>query len=325
MSGDRSFKSFNEAFRDASRKEKGGSPEDARQWKTNMQNVRKIAPEDNLSLWLARGKNDIFTVTTELTPLMAERILQYNHDNRPPRFKGVSRSVEAYAAAMARGEWQLNGEPIIIASDSSLNDGQHRLFAVLESGVSILTQITFGVARDSRHTVDQGAARTPGNILAMYGEKSTNQLAHALQFVWAYDGGSSINYRPSPDQMMDALDANPKLRDAIKLALGLKNEFRVSAGYIAGAIHVCSRTDNFVCNQFVDQVRSGLGIVSQNSPVFRLRKRFMDHLSKKDILPAIEQAALFIKSFNAFRAGAKVRNLTWRRYGPTAEDFPRAG
>lgn len=289
-----------------------------------MNHVRKIAPEDNLSVWLSRGKSDVFTVTTEVTPIMAERLLMGNANNRHLRMKGTTRSVEAYASAMARGEWQLNGETIIIASDGHLNDGQHRLHAVLQSGVSIQAQITFGVERESRHTVDQGAARTPGNILAMYGEKSTNQLAHALQFVWAYDEAPTLNFRPSTEQMLATLDSNPGIREAIKVATTIRTQFSTSIGYIAGAIYVCARMEPDAAEQFADKVKTGLGITSEGSPIFKLRKLFLDHATKKNIQPAMDQAALFIKAFNAYRLGKNIRNLSWRRYGPAAEEFPRA-
>lgn len=280
---------------------------------------------DPLDGWLKRGNAEVFTVTANVTPDFARRILQRNDENRPIRWSGALRCVEAYARAMQRGEWRLNGEAIIVSSDGLLNDGQHRLAAVIESGMSVPMQITFGVERDSRHTVDQGAARTPGNILAMRGEKNTNQLAHALQFIWCYDGQRVFGYRPSSDELLHTLDLNPTLRAAVHDIGAIANEFRVSPGYLGGALYACRRANPIVANAMVSSVHTGLDIRDSGSPILKLRKRYQDHLAKRDTMLALEQAALYIKAFNALAQNRNVRNLLWRQNGPTAEDFPTAG
>jgi hypothetical protein len=283
------------------------------------------APVDTLEFWLRRGAAEVFTVTVNMTPDLAGRLLARNENNRTLRIVGASRTVEAYARAMIRGEWLLNGESIIVSREGLLNDGQHRLEAVIKSGVGVPMQITFGVERDSRHTVDQGAARSPGDILVMYGERNAHQLAHALQFLWVYDGHRIFGYRPSTDELLATLEANPGIRDAVRAVGHLVTEFRGSAGYLAGAHLVCSRVDAGLAARFLERVSTGLGIAETGSPIFRLRKRLQDHLAKRDNVPAIEQAALYIKAFNAVRQRRNVRNLVWRRNGDAAEDFPVAG
>lgn len=281
----------------------------------------------DLSDWLRRAKSEIFSLETLVTPELATRLIELNTDNRPIRFKGLNRTVEAYSKAMARGEWQLNGEPIIISREGILNDGQHRLWAVVESGATVRMMITLGVDRESRHTVDQGAARTPGHILAMFGEKNTNQLAHALQFVWAYDGHRVFSYRPSSEELLSTLDRHPGLRIAVTDVAPLVREFHVSAGYMAAAYYVCGRVDRHAAGLFLEATTTGLGLNDKNSPVVRLRKRFQNHLARlqRDVLPADEQAALFIKAFNLHLRRRSTQNLIWRRGGPTPEDFPVAG
>jgi hypothetical protein len=284
-----------------------------------------LTPVDPLDAWLYRGQKEVFTVTTVVTPEMAARLLERNLDNRTIRWKGPARTVEAYAAAMSRGEWDLNGEAVVMSREGLMNDGQHRCEAVVLSGVSPVMQITFGVARESRHTLDQGAGRTPGDILALSGEKNTHQLAHAIQFVWAYDGQRVFGYRPSPKQLQETLEANPELREAITSVRPLVNEFKGSSGYLAGAHYVCARVDRAAAERFLNGVATGLDIHERGSPVFRFRKRLQDHLARREVITAVEQAALYIKAFNLVRRGRNVGNLLWRRNGDAAEDFPVAG
>lgn len=280
---------------------------------------------DPLEAWLKRAGSEIFSVTATITPEVAERLLARNAGNRPIREKGESRSVEAYARAMLRGEWVLNGAPIIVSADGQLNDGQHRLSAVVASGVAVPMHITFGVERESRHTVDQGAARSPGHILAMRGEKNYNTLATAVAVVWAYDGDKNFGTRPTPAQLIDCLDANPGIRDALHDAAHMKSGFLCSVGYIGGAHYLCRRVNAEHADDFLHAVRTGLNISDPKSAVFKLRKRLIDHTAKRENIPAIEQAALYIKAFNAVLHNRSPGNLLWRRFGPTAEDFPTAG
>ena len=273
--------------------------------------------------WIERGKREVFTVVTMVTPDMARGLIARNTENRPVIWNGPNRSVAAYASAMKRGEWTLNGESIIVSSTGELNDGQHRLYAVIESQGGVMMSLTFGVGRDTRHTVDQGVARTPGHILVMMGEKDANNLATALQYLWTRDHGLSLNFRPSPDQMLATLDRHPDVRDAVREATKVGAQFHLSRGYIAAAHYECSKAHPFAADQFLNAVATGLNIHSVNSPVARLRKAYGEHDAKRKPLGRIEQAALYIKAFNAFRQGRTPKGFSWRDTGPSAEAFPR--
>lgn len=284
--------------------------------------AKAVTEEQQLAQWLARGQSEIFTVPALVGPTLAQRLLDRNAGNRPVVLKGSIRSVEAYAEAMKRGEWTLNGEPIIIASTGELNDGQHRLNAVVLSGAHVQMLLTFGVERDTRHTVDQGVARTPGHILAMFGEKNTNQLATALQFTWALDNFVTLNARPSTDQLLATLERHPRLRDAVRDVSHLVGEFRLSTGYIAGAHYRCQEHDRYQADKFLDAATTGINIQNANSPVARLRRMFTEHCAKRQRKTAIEQAANYIKAYNYFLRG-RTGQFVWR--GNANEAFPAPG
>jgi hypothetical protein len=285
---------------------------------------QRVTEADQLAAWIARGEQEVFSVTALLTPTLAALLTQRNEENRPVTWKGGNRSVAAYSAAMQRGEWRLNGESIVISRCGALNDGQHRCYAVLDCQVTIPVQITFGVERDTRHTVNQGIARTPGHILAMAGEVNTNQLATALQMLWCLDSGETLNARPSMDQLQETLARHPQIRDAIPATGKLYGHYRLSAGYIAGAHYLCRKHRDFDADQFLGAVTTGLNIRNVNSPIARLRKQFEEHSAKRKPIARDEQAALYIKGFNNFIRG-RTGALVWRNTGPAAEAFPVVG
>lgn len=282
------------------------------------------AEAKQLDAWLGEGRGHIFSVTTLVTPSMADALLTRNGGNRPVIWTGPNRSVAAYAAAMSRGEWVLNGEPVIISATGDLNDGQHRLHAIIQSGVPVQLVLTFGVERETRHTVDQGVARTPGHILAMFGEKDGNNLATALQFLWAHDSGSSLNNRPSPDQLLATLAVHHDIRACITAAAHLGSHYRLSRGYMAAVYYMTRRHDAFIAEQFLKGASTGLNIKNPGSPILKLRRQYEEHGAKRKRLDKIEQAALYIKAFNMFCKG-RSGVVSWRVAGPGAEAFPTVG
>lgn len=97
------------------------------------------------------------TVTIErVTPRMAEQWLNANKCNRSLR-AGV---VEKYTVDMRTGKWLKCTAPIVFYDDGELADGQHRLYAIIESGTTQEFIIVRGLDRASGLNIDTGLART---------------------------------------------------------------------------------------------------------------------------------------------------------------------
>jgi hypothetical protein len=110
----------------------------------------------------------------EVTPALAERWLKLNTHNRPIK----ERLIAQYAATMKRGEWRLTPEPIAFTKPwkdpadltdhkETLIEGQHRLHAVLRSGVSVPMTVWFGCEPEEFQVIGQGAERTNGDVLSI--------------------------------------------------------------------------------------------------------------------------------------------------------------
>jgi hypothetical protein len=99
--------------------------------KTNGQ-LPLIAPQGSPS----PGRAQRMTVTPEL----AEQWLRNNTHNR----KLSETHALAYASDMEAGRWKYNYVPIIIASDGTLIDGQHRLMACTLARVPFVSDVVFG-------------------------------------------------------------------------------------------------------------------------------------------------------------------------------------
>lgn len=110
----------------------------------------------------------------DVTPELAMRWLEKNTHNRPIRHT----LVETYALTMKRGEWRLTPEPIAFCKPfvdpatlqkkpETLIEGQHRLWAVIESGVTCKFTVWFGCEPEEFTVIGQGSERTNGDILAV--------------------------------------------------------------------------------------------------------------------------------------------------------------
>lgn len=110
----------------------------------------------------------MYTKTMLVTPQTATLWLDTkNSHNRP-----VSQStVERYVQEMRAGRWVNNAQPIIFGKPSDrLLNGQHRLKAIVISGVSVECTITWGVDDNAFDTIDDGNKRSLADVLAIKDE-----------------------------------------------------------------------------------------------------------------------------------------------------------
>lgn len=73
-----------------------------------------------------------------ITPQVASEMICANEGNR----KLKESTVKNYASQMARGSWKETGDVIRVSETGNLLDGQHRLHAIVRSGVSFRFNVT---------------------------------------------------------------------------------------------------------------------------------------------------------------------------------------
>lgn len=102
-----------------------------------------------------------------ITPEYAKFLLETNTEGN----RNISvRRVQMYEHDMLSGAWMDNGETIKIDKEGRLIDGQHRLKAIMLSGVTLWLWVARGVPNDAFDTIDVGFTRTPRQIFKMSGD-----------------------------------------------------------------------------------------------------------------------------------------------------------
>ena len=96
-----------------------------------------------------------------ITPELAKEYLILNKNMRPLNRAAVAQ----YKAEILSGNYRQNGEVIVFDSDGYLRDGQHRLTAIVESGVAVWINVVRGVDPDQCDVFDVGGKRTVKQII----------------------------------------------------------------------------------------------------------------------------------------------------------------
>lgn len=80
--------------------------------------------------------------------------------------------VRQYIDSLQRGDWQLNGESIKFNKKGEMIDGQHRLTAIIKSGIPMTTMVVFDID-DEISIMDRGRNRSVTDSLLIEGMPKT--------------------------------------------------------------------------------------------------------------------------------------------------------
>lgn len=126
-----------------------------------------------------------------VTPEVAAAWLDKNENNR----KLTQDRVIRFAEDMEAGRW-VDYHPHGVSFDDTgrLIDGQHRLQAVLLSGVPVTMRVTTGLPPEMHAVFDLGAPRTAGEILRREGVRDPSHAAALATMVHMYDTHPGISW-----------------------------------------------------------------------------------------------------------------------------------
>jgi hypothetical protein len=112
-----------------------------------------------------------------ITPQLAELYLKKNVNNRDVNV----RIVNYYADEMTRGQWKLTGQGISFDDNNNLLDGQHRLRAVIKSGISVQMLLIFGVDPSTFEVYDTGKIRSANDVFSIRGIPNNKNITAAIK------------------------------------------------------------------------------------------------------------------------------------------------
>jgi hypothetical protein len=96
-----------------------------------------------------------------ITPERARQLMALNTDNRPLR----DIYTRTLATMMKASEWHLTHQGIAIREDGVLADGQHRLAAIIASGVPQWVYVTYDLTLAAAKAIDRGRIKSIPDLM----------------------------------------------------------------------------------------------------------------------------------------------------------------
>lgn len=242
------------------------------------------------------------TTVMKVTPELAALWLKNNDRNR----RLNDRLVDTYVRDMAALNWQLNGEAIKISVNGEVLDGQHRLAAVVKSGMTVMMLVVEDLPNEVQATMDSGRKRSVSDALHIQGEAYYSNLAAVIRRAWQWDNGNTrftSNPSPTASESHATLEKYPSLRRSAEIGHRVSMAFRPVTATTAGtAHHLFSQRDPDATALFMAQLETGADM-SPGYPILALRDRFTNDKLLRKRVGIGEQMYAFIRTWNAIRDG----------------------
>lgn len=259
------------------------------------------------------------TITGLVTPTIAGWLMDLNTGNRPLQSAGVDRFV----AILRAGTWINTGEPAIVSREGVINDGQHRLAAIVKSGISAVMDVRFGIERAAFAATGTGIRRTAGNVLAIAGQRFASSQASIARLLHHYDAGqmARTSQQVEPAEIIRIVEANPAILQVASTIQKHRFAPARTAPFgliLAVALRGAPAEKVFA---FAEQVNSGL-TDREDSPARQLHLRLRDAQGRRERMSQIDVAALTARAWNAWVEGRQLQRLVMQDGDRTSEGFP---
>jgi len=251
----------------------------------------------------------------KIGPKLAEQWLNKNVGNRKLR-DGI---VEKYAHDMRNGKWTKCTAPIAFYANGDIADGQHRLWAIIESKTAQSFLVMKGLSKEDGLNIDMGLGRSLVDNARISGFDPT--LSHVLiSTCRACEEGERTHGTLSSSQRLEMVE---KHSEAVQWALAnmpVKQYLRNSITLAAMARAWYHEKDKERLKEFGQVFSTGIGNGQKDSAAIALRNYF---LIKRGIASNPRNwKEVFHKTQNAIRNFMQGKEISKVRLGRFGEIYP---
>ena len=229
-----------------------------------------------------------------ITPHQAELWLQRNESNRNIR----KNLVVKYARAIQAGNWHLTGDGVSLSENGNLLDGQHRLTAIVQTGMPVRMGVFRKVPERSQQYKDSGAVRTVADGLRMYNNEIHGSLVAAVcKLLHIFDTGAmfSLDYDETVsiyDQYQESFkwmqESIPKIKGVIR-----------TAPVLAPIVWAHANGMEEEAEAFWSGLSTGENL-QKGSSILLLRRTFEHRVSGRSRMDRLHLAALTLSAMSLF-------------------------
>ncbi|MFD9428720.1 MULTISPECIES: hypothetical protein [unclassified Streptomyces] len=256
------------------------------------------------------------TVVT-ITPDTAREILQRNTGNRPLDKSVVAQLVKE----IHNGSWQVTHQGIALdgpLATGNIVDGQHRLHAIVQSGMTTPTLVFQNVPPATFSVLDTGKRRSGGDVLALTGERDTTLLSSTIRHVHLFRTSPSGSWvgsssRVTNNEILAIFRVQPEeFRTAVKQGRILGKEL--------GLIPTAAACAYFLTVESAPVAQAGewmRGLTTQANldsddprlALIKVMRQLRGGGTQRRRTDTRSQIGLYIKAWNAWVSGRPVKSL----------------
>lgn len=263
-----------------------------------------------------------------ITPAIAEKILETNTKNRPLG----SLTVNRLADQMKNGGWNFDASPIRIDDQGDLIDGQHRLWAVIQSDTTQEFLVVRGLDDSVMSTIDTGKSRRFSDVLSLHDRTADNLTVLAaivgLVYRWEVKGARGGALRSAGQQQfipyplqLAFYDEHADRFKELAHRVGRLQSRGMAQSVIALALWLFEDIDKDDAEFFFERLHDGQGLEVGNA-IYTMRQWKLRARDMSPAAPTEVQLAYLIKAWNAYRDGEELKMMVWKRGGSNPEAFP---
>lgn len=262
-----------------------------------------ILPSDPLA-----SKDHPRIIVVEITPDTARAWLERNIGNRPASPAVVSR----YAKDMSSGQWKMTGDPIRFSRTGKLIDGQHRLSAIIQAGVTIQCVVMQDLADEIFDVLDSGKGRGKSDVLSIelgLPVETCKLLASSATLLIDYEREQfSFHGKAGKRDVMEFVQRNPSSIAAAEYAQTLPRRSPPVPRSIAAMFYFhASQRDQQAAARFLDRFMIG-AVDGQHDCLLFLRNRcYSASVDRRPLHPSQVISAL-IRIWNAEQRGKPIKH-----------------
>lgn len=255
----------------------------------------------------AKTTKGVTTEVVTITPTMADAWLENNLNNRK-----VARSVvDKYARDMSEGRWKFTGDAIRFDVEGTILDGQHRLMAVVKSGVPLTAVVVYGLPTSTREVIDTGKARTTSDVVGMAGVSNSVRVVGAARMLMIYKLDAWKN-KPtlSSSEILNVVRAHPQLVTSAGTLPNIPRGVPLMAMITTHYIGKFLLGEAAKADQFYTTLRTGVPAYD-GDPIHIMRERFIGYQGAEGRISYEVAAWTVFNCWNLFAAGEKSLRIKW--------------
>jgi len=243
----------------------------------------------------------------QVTPDIARAWLQRNTGNRPFRRANANKVLND----IKRGGWKMTGDAIRFSKSGKLIDGQHRLTAVVESGITVETLVISGLDDEIFDVIDTGAKRGKSDVVAIefdLGADMSRLVSSAAGMALHYERGF-YSFRDGFEnhEVLSYLRSNPALIFAAQhVRERVPHESPAPKSIAAMFWFFASRLDPLRADRFLERFMVG-AVDGADDNLLHMRNALFSARAARRPIQTREIIGRLIKIWNSERKGKPIK------------------